>query len=92
MTTTPEPADFVVSPAGFDQLSGDVAVYGSARKQSIEIVTGKLITDPGTAKVVDIRDRIIKLTPADARELGRVLVAAADDVADTPNAVRPDLD
>jgi hypothetical protein len=38
---------YFVSPAGFDQLSGDIVVY--ADQACVEIITGEIVANPDTA-------------------------------------------
>jgi hypothetical protein len=71
-----EANDYFNSPAGFDQLTGDIGVWGSTRSRYVEIIT----TDTGEE---GIQDRIIRLTLAGARELGISLIEAARAVEKT---------
>jgi len=64
-------------------LTGDIAVYAYRRSggtaANVTIVTGRLVTDPDTGQE-HIDDELIRLTPADARELAGTLTAAADEI------------
>lgn len=70
-------------------FTGDVVVF--AFKESdigafIEIVTGDLVTDPDTCEQT-VRDRVIRMTPADATTLAARLLVAVEATHPTGQAL-----